>query len=134
YDFMATTFYKKALFFYQHAQYLNQEREQIMENTKLGPDIDKDYGYDGFMYLIAVLLYKYGDTSDHDKRIKDLETAKMYFGKLFGMGKANVNKPKEILDKSKNFYTEVNKILKEEEEKNAANAAEDDTEYGDTGE
>ena len=134
YDYMATTFYKKALFFYQHAQYLNQEREQIMENTKLGPDTDKDYGYDGFMYLIAVLLYKYGDTSDHDKRIKDLETAKMYFGKLFGMGKANVNKPKEILDKSKNFYTEVNKILKEEEEANGGADTQDDTEYGDTGE
>lgn len=128
YDYMATTFYKKALFFYQHAQYLNQEREQIMENTKLGPDMDKDYGYDGFMYLTAVLLYKYGETSNHSKRIKDLETAKMYFGKLFGMGKANVNKPKEILDKSKDFYSEVNKILKDEGADNMPSEA-DEAEY-----
>ena len=52
---------------------------------------------------------------------------------LFGMGKANVNKPKEILDKSKNFYTEVNKILKEDEEANAS-SAQDDTEYEESGE
>lgn len=114
FDYLSETFYRKALFFYEHALELNRKKEQIMENLKvLGPDIDKDYGYDGLTYLNAVLIYYYGDKSDAERRKKDLEKAKLYFGKLFGMGKSNVNKPKEILDKSKDFYDIIAKELKE---------------------
>ena len=108
------TFYKKALFFYKRAVELNQKKEQILENLKvLGPDIDKDYGYDGLTYLTAALTYLYGSKEDVDVRKKELEDSKLYFGKLFGMGKSNVNKPKEILEKSKTFYDIVSKELKQ---------------------
>lgn len=115
FDYLSETFYRKALFFYKHALFLNQKKEQVMENLKvMGPDIDKDYGYDGITYLIATLTYQYGKKDDPEQRKRDLEEAKLYFGKLFGMGKSNVNKPKEILEKSKNFYDMLTKELKEE--------------------
>ncbi|HQJ05268.1 MAG TPA: DUF2225 domain-containing protein [Spirochaetota bacterium] len=114
FDYLSELFYRKALFMYEQAFELNRKKEQIMENMKfLGPDIDKDYGYDGLTYLNAVLLYYYGDKSDPERRKKDLEKAKLYFGKLFGMGKSNINKPKEILEKSKDFYDIVSNELKE---------------------
>jgi uncharacterized protein len=112
FKFLAETFYKKALFFYKHAIELNQKKEQILENLKvLGPDMDKDYGYDGITYLIGALTFLYGRKDDPELRIKELEESKLYLGKLFGMGKSTSNKPKEILDKSKNFYDLINKEL-----------------------
>ena len=114
FDFLAELCYRKALFFYNRALELDMKKEQLIENVSiLGPDIDKDYGYDGILYLINALRFEYGDKSNVNKRINDLEDTKAGFGKLFGMGKANVNKPKEILEKSKNFYELVSKELKE---------------------
>lgn len=114
FDYLSAIFYRKALFFYQYALELNQAKEQIMENlNNFGPDLDKNYGYDGITYLIATLTYKYGLKDDPEKRKKDLENSKMLCGKLFGMGRSNVDKPKEILDKSKDFYDQIGKELKE---------------------
>ena len=113
YDFVSTVFYKKALFLYQYAIELNQSKQQIMEEMKvLGPDLDKDYGYDGVTFLIATLLLRYGDTSDPEVRAKDLEEAKLYYGKIFGMGKSDVNKPQELLNKARDFYDEISKLQK----------------------
>lgn len=110
FDYLAATFYKKALFFYKYAVELNQSKQQIMEDMKiLGPDLDKDYGYDGVTFLIATLAFKYGDKSNPEQRAKDLEESKLYYGKIFGMGKSDVNKPKEILEKAKTFYDLVSK-------------------------
>lgn len=114
FDYLSAVFYRKALFFYQYALELNQNKEQIMENlSNFGPDLDKNYGYDGITYLIATLTFKYGLKDDLEKRKKALDDSKMLFGKLFGMGKANVDKPKEILEKSKDFYDQIGKELKE---------------------
>ncbi len=114
YDYLAETCYRKAMFFYNHALELDMKKEQLIENVSvLGPDIDKDYGYDGLLYLNNALKYLYGDKKNANKRISDLEEMKSGFGKLFGMGKANVNKPKEILEKSKSFYELASKELKE---------------------
>ena len=113
YDFLASVFYKKALFLYQYAIELNQSKQQIMEEMKvLGPDLDKDYGYDGVTFLIATLLLRYGDTSDPEQRAKDLEEAKLYYGKIFGMGKSDSNKPQEILNKARDCYDEISKLQK----------------------
>lgn len=113
YDFLSAAFYKKALFLYQYAVELNQSKQQIMEEMKiLGPDLDKDYGYDGVTFLIATLLLRYGDTSDPENRAKDLEEAKLYYGKIFGMGKSDSNKPQEILRKARDFYDEISKLQK----------------------
>jgi uncharacterized protein len=118
YGYISKLYYKKALFFYKRAIELNQKKAEILENVAfLGPDIDKNYGYDSILYLIGVLTYKYGDKNDPEQRKKDLEEARLYLGKLFGLGKADFDKPKEILDKSKDFHKLINEELKSFDEK-----------------
>jgi uncharacterized protein (DUF2225 family) len=68
----------------------------------LGPDIDKDYGYDGVLYLNGLLDLLYGPREDKEKRIKDLTTAKRYVAKIFGMGRASKKKPSALLDQARN--------------------------------
>ena len=46
-----------------------------------------------------------------------MEEARLFLGKLFGLGKADFDKPKEILDKSKDFHKLINEELKELDEK-----------------
>ncbi len=110
FDFVATSLYKKALFFYKYAIELNQSKQQIMEDMKvLGPDLDKDYGYDGITFLIATLTYHFAEKSDPEQRLKDLEESKLYYGKIFGMGKSDSNKPKELLEKARKYYELIGK-------------------------
>ncbi len=117
YNYLAEIFYKKALFLYKLALELNLSKEQIIESIgALGPDTDKDYGFDGIIFLTGLLAYKYGDKDDMEKRMKDLDEAKISLGRLFGMGKSNFDKPKVILEKSKDYYDIINNELKELEE------------------
>lgn len=114
FDFVAEMFYRKALFFYKYAIELNQSKVQVLETMKsLGPDMDKDYGYDGITYMIATLTFKYGEKADKEQRLKDLDEAKLFYGKLFGMGKSDSNKPKELLDKSRHFHELITKEVNE---------------------
>jgi uncharacterized protein (DUF2225 family) len=114
YDYLALNFYRKARFFYL----LAVEREQIgaepMSGMKtLGPDIDKDYGYDGVLYLNGLLDLLYGPREDKEKRIKDLTTAKRYVAKIFGMGRASKKKPSALLDQARELYESINKELEQ---------------------
>jgi hypothetical protein len=115
FDFMKDIFYRKALFFYKLATELNTRKEQIFENIPLalGPDLDKNWSFDGVTYLMGALTFILSDKTDPVKRKKDLEDAKLLFGRLFGMGKSSHDKPKEILDKSRHFYDLINKELNE---------------------
>lgn len=114
FQYVAELYYKKALFFYKRAVELEQKKEQIISEFKgLGPDIDKNYGYDGVIYLVGVLTYKYSKNKDRQIRKKDLEEARLYLGKLFGLGKADFKKPREILEKSKEFHKLISDEIKE---------------------
>ncbi len=117
YLYLAELFYKKASFLYKHALDLNIKKEQIIETIgPLGPDTDKDYGFDGIVFLVGLLTYKYGDKTNTELRKRELDEAKISLGRLFGMGKSNFDKPKVILEKSKDYYDIINKELKELEE------------------
>ena len=104
-DQLARHFYRKALFYYQLA--LEKEgagQEPFDQNLNMGPDLDKNYGYYGVIYLAAYLEYKYGATSDTDRRIANLEYARRMMAKIFGAGKSSKNKPTAILDSAKDVY------------------------------
>jgi uncharacterized protein (DUF2225 family) len=117
FDYVSELYYKKALFFYKRAIELEQRKEQIIGDFKaFGPDIDKNYGYDSVIYLIGILTFKYGRKDDKELRKKDLEEARLYLGKLFGLGKADFKKPKEILEKSKDFHKLISDEIKEIDE------------------
>ncbi len=114
FQFVAELYYKKALFFYKRAIELEQKKEQIIGEFKgLGPDIDKNYGYDSIIYLVGILTYKYKKNDDKLLRKKDLEEARLFLGKLFGLGKADFKKPREILEKSKEFHKLISDEIKE---------------------
>jgi len=100
--------YKKARFLY--SLLLEKETEGLVDLTqvRLGPDTDKDYGYDGLLYLHAFLEFYFGDKEDQELRKKTLEVLKSTLGRLFGMGKGSKEKPGPILDNARNVYEQIN--------------------------
>jgi uncharacterized protein (DUF2225 family) len=115
YDYLASIFYRKARFFYAHAVALEQTgKETLSGSPNLGPDMDKNYGYDGVLYLVGLLEYEYGPSKDEGKRRTALARAKRTVARIFGMGKASKDKPAAILDNARDVYDEITKELGEE--------------------
>lgn len=115
YDYLASIFYRKARFYYTKAMEGEQDgAEGIGRMKSPGPDLDKNYGYDGVLYISAYLQYKYfSKDGDVEKRKKSLENAKIIIAKIFGMGRASKNKPAAILDNAKELYEKIKKELDE---------------------
>ena len=112
YDFLAMNFYRKAKFFYgQAVEKEGAGKEGISALKNLGPDLEKNYGYDGVLYLFGLFEFLYGSRKDKRKRIAALSRAKTTVAKIFGMGKASRNKPVVLLDRAKELYTEMAREL-----------------------
>ncbi|MDR1317966.1 MAG: DUF2225 domain-containing protein [Spirochaetales bacterium] len=112
YDYLALNFYRKARFFY--AQAVEKEQtgmEGIGFMKNLGPDLEKNYGYDGVLYLYGLFEYLHGSRKDRQKRAAALSRAKTTVAKIFGMGKASKNKPAVLLDRAKDLYTDIAREL-----------------------
>ena len=116
-EYLAQLFYRKACFFYTHAvEVESEDKENIAEVAHLGPDLDKNYGYDGVLYISALLEYRYGASGDRVVRQKTLETAKRTVSQVFGMGKATKNKPTVLLEWAKDLFTRMGEELDGEPE------------------
>ena len=114
YDFVASVFYKKANFFYEQAVLNETNRsETIAGVNNFGPDIDKNYGYDGMVYLCGLLEYKYGQTDDLPLRYKKLDENKRAIARIFGLGKSSKAKPGPLLENARNLYDNITDALKE---------------------
>lgn len=114
YDYLSLIFYRKARFFYSLAIEKEQTGKETMSNMQhLGPDLDKNYGYDGTLYIAGLLEFKYGSKKNEDKRVEYLNKAKQTIARVHGMGKASKSKPSAILEKVKDLYTKINEELKE---------------------
>ncbi len=112
YNFAAQVFYRKALFFYEQTLINEQNRvETIAKVTNFGPDIDKNYGYDGVIYLSGLLEYKYGQREDVQTRLKKLDEKKRAIARIFGLGKSSKSKPGPLLEKSRDLYDSMTKEL-----------------------
>ncbi len=112
-DHLARVFYRKALFYYQLA--LEKEsagQEAFDASLAFGPDLDKNYGYYGVIYLAAYLEYEYGIKSDPEKRAGNLEYARRMMAKIFGVGKSSKNRPSAILDKAKEVYEQMGEEIR----------------------
>ena len=114
YDFIRDSFYKKSLFLYQEALNLEMEhKENITNVATFGPDLDKNYGYDGVIYLSCLLEYKYGQRSDINLRLKKLESCKHSIARIFGLGKSSKEKPGPLLEHSRTLYDNLTAELKD---------------------
>lgn len=114
YGYVAEVFYRKAQFFYEQALINETQRTESIANIgNCGPDIDKNYGYDGIIYLNSLLEYKYGQTDDMQIRYKKLDANKRSIARIFGLGKSSKSKPGPLLEKSRELYDRLTEELKE---------------------
>ena len=112
YDFLSLNFYRKARFFYGQAVQKEQTgKEGIGAMKNLGPDLEKNYGYDGVLYLSGLFEYLTGSKKDPKKRAAALARAKTTVAKIFGMGKASKNKPAVLLDRAKTLYADITREI-----------------------
>ncbi len=113
YDYLSKLFYRKSLFFYHLAVEKEQTGGESMGSVAhLGPDVDKNYGYDGVLYMTGLLEYKYGPQKDPAKRIKYLDRARKIISRVHGMGRASKAKPSVILDKAKDMHHEMGEQIR----------------------
>jgi uncharacterized protein (DUF2225 family) len=117
YDWLARLFKRKARFFYKEAILREQSGKESLSGIKnFGPDTDKNYGYEGALYLLALLELKYGPLTPEPKRIEALRDAKRIIAKMFGLGKSSKAKPGPLLEKARELYDAINLELNETDE------------------
>ena len=115
YDYITKVFYQKATFFYEQA--VVNEMNRVEKSSMLvncGPDMDKNYGWDGVIYLCALLEYKYGQTDDQQLRLKKLSQSKTAIARIFGLGKSSKAKPGPLLEKSRDLYDKLSAEVRDD--------------------
>ncbi|MDR1445066.1 MAG: DUF2225 domain-containing protein [Treponema sp.] len=116
YDWLALLFRRKAQFLYNEAIRLEQTGKETLSAMKIfGPDTDKNYAYEGVLYLCAYLRLKFGPSGAGQRR-QSLEEARRTIAKIFGMGKTSKNKPGPLLDRARQVHDAINKELNESDE------------------
>ncbi|MDR0720010.1 MAG: DUF2225 domain-containing protein [Treponema sp.] len=117
YDWLAVLFKKKAMFLYGEAIRREQSGKETLSGLKIfGPDTDKNYAYEGALYLSALLLFKYGYLDNPRIRSGALDEAKRTIAKIFGVGKSSKSKPGPLLEHARNLYEKISKELNEADE------------------
>jgi uncharacterized protein (DUF2225 family) len=112
YDWLASLFRKKAQYLYNEALDREQSGKETLSGIKvLGPDTDKNYSYEGMLYMCAYLRYKFGPAHDEEERKTSLEDARRTIAKLFGMGKSSKDKPGAFLELARKLYDTINQEL-----------------------
>lgn len=114
YDWLALLFKKKAQYLYNEAIRREQSGKETLSSLKIfGPDTDKNYGYEGMLYLTALLRFKYGMTENVEFRAEYLGEAKRTIARMFGIGKSSKSKPGPLLEHARNLYDAISKELNE---------------------
>lgn len=116
YKYVADLFYKKAAFLYRYALELESSGKEMIAGLKsFGPDTDKNYGYDGVIYMTVLLEFKYGQRNDIETRKKRMEHLKLSLAKMFGLGKSSKKKPGPLLEAARVLYDKIKEELKDED-------------------
>ncbi len=111
-------FYKKAYEYYLQVLDLIQNGGEPADAAgNMGPDADKNWGYEGILYVSAILTLKIGSREkDPVKKLENFETSKKYLSRLFGMGKSSKSIPSDLLEKTRVLYEKINELSKKWEE------------------
>jgi uncharacterized protein (DUF2225 family) len=118
YDWLSKLFKRKAAYFYNEAVRREQRGIETLSALKnFGPDTDKNYSYEGALYLTALLRYKYCYLDKLDTRASALEEGKRTIARIFGVGKSSKSKPGPLLEHARNLYDNISKELNESDEK-----------------
>ncbi|MCL1833432.1 MAG: DUF2225 domain-containing protein [Leptospirales bacterium] len=113
YKKLSLFFYKKAYESYIKILDLLQSGGEPAEAAgNMGPDTDRNWGYEGILYVSAVLTVKYGAAEkDTAKKIQNFNTSKKYLSRLFGAGKSSKNTPSDLLDKTRILFEKINTMV-----------------------
>lgn len=106
-------FHKKAYENYSQVLDLFQSgKEQIESAGRIGPDTDKDWGFEGLQYTVASMVIKIGiEEPNIQKRIEVFKRTKRYLSRMFGSGKANKSKPSDLIDKTRDLYEKMSQFI-----------------------
>lgn len=111
-------FLNKAKVYYNATIDLMQTGKENFDKVKFGPDIDKNFGYDGLLLLASRLTTKMSYlVTDVEQKAKELARAKKQASKIFGSGRASKSKPSDLLEFAKEVYNEVTDYMEELQEK-----------------
>jgi len=116
YDWLAALLKRKAQFLYAEALRREQSGEEDFSGlTNFGPDTDKNYLYEGVLYLDALLTFKYGYQGDGqaEARAAALGEAKRTISRIFGLGKTSKAKPGPLLEYARRLYEALAQELHE---------------------
>lgn len=117
YDYVAKIFYRKARILYRASLDREQSGKEALGAAKwMGPDTDKNYGYEGVLYLSGVLELKYGNREDEAYRQAVLDTSKRTIARMFGLGKRSKAKPGPLLDKARELYDRLKLELNQDDD------------------
>ena len=109
YDRLIPFFQYKASELYLSAIECMQNGKENFEKIKsFGPDIDNNFGYEGMLYMGALLGM---DASkfipDPKVKAQTLVQAKRKISKIFGSGKSSKSKPSALLEKIKELHLNI---------------------------
>ena len=117
YDWLAQLFKKKSQFLYNEAIFKEQNGKETLSGIKnFGPDTDKNYSYEGALYMSGLLKLKYGQRNNTEARIEELHNSKRTIAKMFGLGKSSKSKPGPLLEHARELYDNINKELNESDD------------------
>ena len=92
----------------------------------LGPDTDKNWNFEGVIYINSYLSHKYTAElvpHDQEKQIKLRQTARRNLAQLYGHGKASFAKPSLIVEYARTLHDEITEDLEGLEKTEAAEAS-----------
>jgi len=115
---MSLFFYKKAYeYYFEVLELIQSGGEPADAAGNMGPDSDKNWGYEGILYVSAILTLKFGAREkDPQKKLENFQTSKKYLSRLFGMGKSSKSTPSDLLEKTRFLYEKINETIKKWEE------------------
>lgn len=115
YKKMSLFFYKKSYeYYFKVLELIQNGAEPADAAGNMGPDSDKNWGYEGILYLTAILTVKFGSKEkDPAKRAENFRMSKMYLSRLFGMGKSSKSTPSDLIEKTRVLYDKINQMLEE---------------------
>ncbi len=117
YDKIQKFLYLKTANYYRIALQImssgSEPHEQFIQ--LLGPDTDKNWGFDGVIYLNSYFNLKFVDeyAKTPEQKVKFLDETKRMIGKLYGLGKSSKAKPSVLINMAKDLYESINKKLEE---------------------
>lgn len=104
--------YKSSCFYSEAIDAMQNGKESFDKLKSYGPDIDNNFGYEGMLYMGALLGF---DSSkfipDPKVKAETLVTAKRKISKVFGAGKSSKSKPSDLLEKIRELYNNISEEL-----------------------